>query len=80
VIGKPAQRTAAAAEQAQNVLGEHHDAVNAESWFRGQAMSGSTAASYSAGRLAADQARSQRRLRQQWRPVWHKLDQRHLRR
>lgn len=80
VIGKAARRTAAAAEAAQNVLGDHHDAVNAESWLRGQAMDGTTAASYSAGRLAAEQARLQGQLRRQWRPVFRELEKKRLRR
>jgi CHAD domain-containing protein len=80
VIGKAARHTAAAAEAAQNVLGDHHDAVNAESWLRGQAMNGTTAASYSAGRLAAEQARLQGQLRRQWRPVFRELEKKHLRR
>jgi CHAD domain-containing protein len=41
VIGKPARRSAAAAEALQTVLGEHHDAVGAEAWFQDQAASGS---------------------------------------
>jgi CHAD domain-containing protein len=36
VVGKPAQRTASAAEDVQTVLGEHHDAVAAEAWLRGE--------------------------------------------
>jgi CHAD domain-containing protein len=80
VIGKAAHRTAAAAEEAQNILGDHHDAVNAESWLRAQAMNGTTAASYSAGRLSAEQARRQWKLRRQWQPAFHKLDQKRLRR
>ncbi len=80
VIGKSARRTAAAAESAQNVLGDHHDAVGAELWLRDQAMRGTVAASYSAGRLAAGRARSQSKLRRRWRSVWHRLDRRRLRR
>jgi CHAD domain-containing protein len=80
VIGKAARRTAAAAEAAQNVLGDHHDAVNAECWLRDQAMNGTNAVSYSAGRLAAEQARLKRKLRRQWGPVFHKLDEKRLRR
>jgi CHAD domain-containing protein len=80
VIGKQALRTAVAAEEAQNVLGEHHDAVSAEVWLRSQAMEGTLTASYSAGRLAAEQSRSQRRLRRQWRSVWQELDRKKCRR
>ncbi len=80
VIGKAARRSAVAAEEAQTVLGEHHDSVTAESWLRGQAMNGTNATSYSAGRLAAEQDRLARRLRHQWRQVFHELDQKRLRR
>ncbi len=80
VIGKAARRTAAVAEEAQDVLGRHHDAVSAEAWLRNQAARGTPAAGYSAGRLAAGQARSQRRLRRRWRPVWHRLRQKRFRR
>jgi CHAD domain-containing protein len=80
VIGKTARRTAAAAEEAQNILGEYHDAVNAESWLRAQAMIGTTAGSYSAGRLAAEQARPRWQLRRQWRSVFCRLDRKRLRR
>ncbi len=80
VIGKPARRTARAAEAAQTVLGDHHDAVGAEEWLRSRAMQGPPAASYSAGRLAAEQARLQRKLRQRWLSVWRRLDRKKLRR
>ncbi len=80
IIGKPARGTAAAAEAAQNVLGEHHDAVCAELWLRSQAMYGPLAASYSAGRLAAQQERLQRKLRDRWGSVWHELDRKKHRR
>jgi CHAD domain-containing protein len=80
VIGKAARRTAAAAEEAQNVLGDYHDAVNAEAWLRDQAIKATTAVSYSAGRLAAEQTRSRWQLRRQWRPVFRALDQKRLRR
>jgi CHAD domain-containing protein len=79
VIGGPARRTAMAAENVQNVLGDHHDAVSAELWFRTQARSATLAASYSARRLAAEQTRSQIKLRRRWLSVWHQLDQRQLR-
>ena len=79
VIGKAARRTATAAEAAQNVLGEHHDAVGAEFWLRSQATEGPLAASYSAGRAAAQQAQSQRTLRHRWRSIWRELDRKKLR-
>ena len=79
VIGKPARRTAVAAEEAQNVLGEHHDAVCAEVWLRSQAMKGTLATSYSAGRLAAEETQLKRTLRLRWPSVFHELDQKCLR-
>ena len=75
VIGKPARRTAAAAEAAQNVLGDHHDAVSAEEWLERQAMPGPLPASYAAGRLAAERTSSQHDLRRRWRSAWNQLDQ-----
>jgi CHAD domain-containing protein len=80
VIGKAARRTATAAEAAQSVLGEHHDAVGAEFWLRSQAMEGPLGASYSAGRAAAERVRLQRKLRHRWRSVWRELDRKKLRR
>jgi CHAD domain-containing protein len=79
VIGKPARRTAHAAEVIQTVLGEHHDAVSAELWLRTQAMKGTLEASYAAGLLAAEQAQAQRKLRRRWRSAWRGLDQSKLR-
>ncbi len=80
VVGRPARRMAAAAEEAQNVLGAHQDAVCAEQWLRNRAMEGTLAASYSSGRLGAEQARSRRKLRRRWRSVWRELDRKQLRR
>jgi CHAD domain-containing protein len=80
VLGKAARRMAAAAEAAQNVLGAHQDAACAELWLRNRAMEGTLAASYSSGRLGAEQARSRQALRRSWRSVWRKLDRKRLRR
>jgi CHAD domain-containing protein len=74
VIGKPAQRTAKAAEKLQTLLGEHHDAVTAESWLRRQAQHGiSPAGAFEAGRMAAEQHRLQHKLRRRWRRTWKPL-------
>jgi CHAD domain-containing protein len=72
VIGKPARRTAKAAEQLQTILGEHHDAVVAEAWCRQVGLVPSVAG-FAAGRRAERQARLQRRLRGRWRPVGKQL-------
>jgi len=74
VIGKPARRTAKAAEKLQTLLGEHHDAVTAESWLRRQAQHGiSPAGAFEAGRMAAEQHRLQHKLRRRWRRTWKPL-------
>jgi CHAD domain-containing protein len=80
VVGKPARRLAAAAEQVQTVLGDHHDAVCAEAWLEAQALGGTPVVAYAAGRLAAEQARVQRKLRRRWRSAWRQLDEERLRR
>jgi CHAD domain-containing protein len=80
VMGKKARRTARAAEALQTVLGEHHDAVAAEQWLSAIAPTTTPAASYVAGRLAAEQHERQRRLRRQWRSVWDDLDTKNVRR
>ena len=73
VMGKRARQMAAKAEQIQNVLGDHHDAVTTEAWLRHQAAIGSKAASFSAGLLAAEHIRRQGTLRHQWQPTWRQL-------
>ncbi len=74
VIGEPARRAAAAAEELQTVLGEHHDAVAAEEWCRRVGLGATSAVASAAGRMAEAQVRRQRQTRRQWRPVWEKLD------
>ncbi len=79
VLGKPARRLAAAAEDLQTVLGEHHDAVTAEQWLRHQAQSGTRSAAFSAGVLVAGERRRQRTLRRRWHSVWDGLDRKKVR-
>jgi CHAD domain-containing protein len=74
VMGKAARRTARVAEDLQTLLGEHHDAVTAESWLRERSEDGvSPAAAFEAGRMAAEQQRLQRKLRHGWRRTWAPL-------
>ena len=80
VLGAPAGRLAAAAEDLQSVLGEHHDSVAAELWLRRQVASGSRSSAFSAGVLVAGEHRLQRRLRHRWRPVADRLDRPSVRR
>jgi CHAD domain-containing protein len=79
VAGKPAARMAATAEKLQTVLGEHHDAVAAEAWLRASVPTLTPAASFEAGRLAAEQEWRQRELRREWRRVWDELNNKKLR-
>lgn len=77
VMGKASRRTARAAEDLQTLLGEHHDAVTAESWLRERAEDGVTPASvFEAGRMAGEQQRLQRKLRHGWRRRWAPLAKR----
>ena len=76
VMGRAARRTARAAEDLQTLLGEHHDAVTAESWLRERAANGvSPTSAFEAGRMAAEQQRLQRKLRHRWRRTWTRLAQ-----
>ena len=80
VIKKPAKRMATAAEALQTVLGDQHDAVTAEDWFRREATSGSPAVAFSAGQLVTVQRYRQARLRRQWRKAWAAVDRKKARR
>jgi CHAD domain-containing protein len=73
IIGKPARRTARAAEQLQSILGEHHDAVVAEAWCRQVGLAPHSVAGFAAGRRSEGQARLQRKLRGRWQSVANKL-------
>ncbi len=79
VVGKRARRMAVRAESLQTVLGDHHDAVTAEDWFRREAATGSPTVAFSAGQLVAMQRQRQARLRRQWRRVWASLDRKKVR-
>ena len=81
VVGKTARRTAKAAEDLQTLLGDHHDAVTAESWLRARTENGVSAASaFEAGRMAAGQQRLQRKLRRRWLRTWAPLERPKVRR
>lgn len=72
-IGKSARRTAQKAEDLQNVLGKHHDAVAAEAWLRHTALISTSLASFVAGQFVADEQRKQTEYAQQWRSAWREL-------
>jgi CHAD domain-containing protein len=71
---------AAAAEALQTVLGDQHDAVTAEDWFRREATNGSPAVAFSAGQLVTVQRYRQARLRRQWRKAWAAVNRKKARR
>ena len=82
VVGKPARRTASAAETIQTILGEHHDAVAAEAWLREQVGEATTSKHtdtlapvtwFEAGRLSAELRHRQDRLRRRWPGAWESL-------
>jgi CHAD domain-containing protein len=56
-IGKSSRRTAQKAEDLQNILGKHHDAVAAEAWLRHAALISTSLASFVAGQFVADEQR-----------------------
>ena len=79
VVGKPAVRTASAAETVQTILGHHHDAVATETWLRQQATGLADSSdsvtkvaeiAFAAGALSADQHLCQRNYRRQWADSW----------
>lgn len=81
-IGRPARRTAAAAEALQDLLGDHHDAVSAEAWLRntGRTLHSDPAAAFAAGLLAADAQRRAQELRGRWRATWEQVKKKKARR
>ncbi|MBO0692936.1 MAG: CHAD domain-containing protein, partial [Acidimicrobiaceae bacterium] len=82
VVGKPARRTAAAAEGLQDLLGDHHDMVTAQAWLRatGRAVNAEPAAAFASGLLAAEQQRCAADLRHEWRAAWGKVKKKKRRR
>ena len=74
VLGPRARRTAQTIVIVQDTLGEFHDTVTAEGWLRQQARESSVAASYAAGRMAAEQYLARRRLHRRWKSVWDQVD------
>lgn len=77
IVGKGATRSAEAAANLQDVLGDHQDSVTAQRWLR-QAGQGSRA--FVAGELTAIEREAAARDRAEWSKVWKKLDRKRLRR
>jgi CHAD domain-containing protein len=80
VAGAEAKGFASAAAKLQDVLGEHHDAIVAESWLRGWAFEGrSPDAAFAAGILAGIERAAAIDARAGWWKAWRRLDKRRLR-
>jgi CHAD domain-containing protein len=79
VMGKPAERFAAAVEAVQEILGAHHDAVVAQEWLRKAAAEAPGPTALAAGLLVAAERDAAARSRAEWETAWHRLDRRKLR-
>jgi CHAD domain-containing protein len=74
LLGKSARRFAEAAADLQSVLGEHNDAVVAESWLRTWAASRRSGdAAFAAGMLAGIERAAARDARDRWRKAWRSV-------
>jgi CHAD domain-containing protein len=81
VAGADAQRTAKNAADLQGVLGDHHDAVVAESWLRDAARAArGREEALVVGELIGFERRDQKALAAQWPGAWRKLKKRSRRR
>jgi len=76
VAGARAARLAEASEALQSQLGQHHDAVVAETWLGERAQGASADVAFVAGRRAAEQARRQEKHRKGWRASMKRVDRR----
>jgi CHAD domain-containing protein len=78
-LGKKARRFAEALAGLQDVLGEHNDAVVAESWLRRAAEEADPAQALVVGELVAAQRADAAHRRREWRGAWKKADKKKLR-
>jgi CHAD domain-containing protein len=79
VVGRPAERFAAAAADLQDVLGDQHDAVVAQDWLRTAASAARRGEALVAGLLVAAEQAKAAQLRSTWRSTWKALDRKKLR-
>lgn len=70
IFGKRASRLARAANELQDVLGEHQDAVVARDWLRAHADADGVATAYTIGELAAMQLLTRDTARSRWPAAW----------
>jgi CHAD domain-containing protein len=78
IVGPAASRFAEAVEEVQTVLGDHHDAVVAESWLR-HATAAVPSCGLAAGQLVALERSLRLELRAQWRKSWRAASSKKLR-
>ncbi len=79
VIGKPATDLARAAADLQGVLGDFHDAIVAEEWLRGVAVTAPAAQALAAGQVIGREREEAARCRAAWPASWKRLDRKKLR-
>ncbi|MGQ0805014.1 MAG: CYTH and CHAD domain-containing protein [Actinomycetota bacterium] len=79
VAGKPARRLAAALADVQDVLGEHQDAVVAESWLRDALATASPRQTFVIGQLAAFERAEANAHRAAWNDMWKAASRKRLR-
>jgi CHAD domain-containing protein len=70
VVGRPARLLQRSLRSLQEVLGDHQDAVVAESWLRAHVPALSPSAALVAGELVAVQRTEAERLRAEWLQAW----------
>lgn len=71
LMGKPLRRFADAAGNLQTILGEHNDAVVAESWLRAWAVGHrSSDSAFAAGMLSGIERAAAQEARSRWRSAW----------
>ncbi len=78
-IGKPAWRLAKALARVQGLLGDHQDAVVAETWLRRAADGADVVQAVALGELIAAQRTLAASCREAWPDAWRKADRKKLR-
>lgn len=76
VFGKRARRLARAANELQDVLGEHRDAVVARDWLRDHSAADGAATAFALGELAALELVARDRAEARWPAAWKTLRRR----
>jgi CHAD domain-containing protein len=78
-FGKPATKLAKAVARVQSVLGDHQDAMVAESWLRQAVAGADVGQALTLGELVAVQRAEAAACRDDWRRVWKKANRKKLR-